>query len=203
MGRKFVVRQRQCGETWNDAAGNLYIVLGDGNVWVNPIACRYSDYDGSTEVERSNVRYLQERFENVEENYSLRDLDLCPDEIVPGAETDLLLMYGAYGGVMAWLRADNDDTQEILAMLTDYPVLDDDLMCQVFLEIEDAALADIYDDLIGDDVDLYTDTELYQAYMAAQEETGYCPQIEGGGVYYIQLDEKFERAFRNALKMEG
>jgi len=194
--------KRQCGETWNDSSGNLYIKLGDGNVWVNPIACRYSDYDGSTEVERSNVRYLQERFPNVEENYSLRDLDLCPDEIVPGAETDLLLMYGAYGGVMAWLRADNDDTQEILAMLTDYPVLDDDLMCQVFLEIEDAALADIYYDLIGDDVALYSDAGLYQAYMAAQEETGYCPQIEGGGVYYIQLDEKFERAFRNALKME-
>ncbi len=193
--------KRQCGETWNDSSGNLYIKLGDGNVWVNPIACRYGDYDNSTDVERANVRYLQAHHEYVQE-YSLRDLDLCPDEIVPRPETDLLLMYGAYGGVMAWLRADNDDTQEILAMLTDYPVLDDDLMCQVFLEIEDAALADIYYDLIGDDVALYSDAGLYQAYMAAQEETGYCPQIEGGGVYYIQLDEKFERAFRNAL-MKG
>jgi len=191
--------KRQCGETWNDSSGNLYIKLGDGNVWVNPIACRYGDYDNSTDVERANVRYLQAHHECVQE-YSLQDLDLRPDEVIPRPETDLLLTYGAYGSWCAWLRADSDDTAEILAALADYPVLDDATLEQVALEIEDEALPDIYEELIGDDVELYTEAELYQAYLTAQEETGNYPFIEGGGLYYVRIDDAFRTAFMKALK---
>ncbi len=191
--------ERRCGDTWNDMEGNLYILLGDGQVWVNPIACSYGDYDNSTEIERANVRFLQSIHNNVQE-FSLQDLDLRPDEVIPRPETDLLLTYDSYGGWSAWLRADNDDTAEILAALADYPVLDDGLLEQVTLEIEDEALPDIYNELIGDDVELYTNAELYQAYLTAQEETGNYPFIEGGGIYYVRIDDAFKTAFKNALE---
>jgi len=136
----------------------------------------YSDYSGST-VERSNCEVFLERF---------------------GKTPGVWPVYGGYGtcGVVVLVekRAD-EEIKEVLDALEDYPLIDEEHMSNLELEIED----EDWDSWIKQDLRRMLgdcapedDDELYQQFMRAMDKTNTYFVHEDAVSAYVDLDRVLE-----------
>lgn len=160
----------------------------------------YSDYSGST-CERANERAIA---------------DDCK-----GADW-LKEMSGGHGtsglaiDVRAWLEcvsADDEDpcrVLETLEAIADYPVVSDDLLCEIEHEIETEYLPELYRDLarkvdwqrhsrLHDYLSEMPEDRAYACYRTACDETNTYPEFETGGQCYIRADRIWPVYLREAI----
>lgn len=181
----------------------------------------YGDYGGAGSLGVANVRHLKENFDwmvigmsQVHATLKAGEYEYSPrlygtDEVLAHLETgdplpDLLIAEGGWGSVQAWLRADAEGADEIMAAMADYPVLDDQMLSEVEMEWEkeawDAWLKsellktlryDYFDEADEDEdksleeraEEQMTDAKLFEAYRAAMDECNVYPTPELDGVH--------------------
>jgi hypothetical protein len=196
-------------------------LLVEGVEYVSDSCFVYGDYGGAGSLGVANVRHLKENFDWMgigmsqiepeklagEFKYRLRYYGV--DEVQAHLETgdplpDVLLAEGQFGSVQAWLRADAEGADEIMAAMADYPVLDDQELSKVEMEWEQEAwdgwlrsdlmktLRYDYFDEADEDEDKsleeradeqLTDAQLFEAYRAAMDECNVYPTPELNGVH--------------------
>ena len=119
-------------------------------------------------------------------------------------------MVGGFGSNTLWLL-ECEETEDIIASLADYPLIDEDLHSQVELELEEEAWehwvrGTLYDGLpealqeaIDDNIP--TDGKLYEAYRLAMESTNTYPVSEQAGVYIDtkRIQDEYENNIRTIL----
>ena len=203
-----------------------------GHKYLSPSALVYGDYGGAGSVGVANVRAIlnDDEFKDsiFHAGYSQWDrigteYEWKPQPDRPYRGTDdgdifdckeppkVVHLTGGYGSNTIWLL-ECEETEDIIACLADYPLLDDDLHSQVEMEWEAEAWdswtrAELYDGLpeeLQDKVDnVEDDTKLFEAYRQAMEDTNTYPVPEHDGVY---IDTKrIQDAYTEAIAelMEG
>ena len=131
----------------------------DGIKFISCVFLSFGDYDGSTDVERGNVAYLEGEHDT--HVISMPNIRLLGDKYVlsemewqhytvngwkdkPGyrdalKESPVLIAYGSFGSRQAWIREDVDEENEYLTSLTNYPILDDMACSEARIELENQA----------------------------------------------------------------
>lgn len=121
-------------------------------------------------------------------------------------EADVAISHGAYYSKRAWLP-DTEQFRELLESLDDYPVFDEEMVSEVESQWERAAweswlrsalVCDLPEEL-DHATDLLTDSELFEAYIAAMGTTNTYPVSEYSGVY-IDL-KRMQDAFRQQVEL--
>ena len=159
-------------------------------VWINPLLS-FGDYDNSCAVERSNVRVFKEMYSNL--------------------KGKLWIEYSSVYGyeAIAFLKNPNElkessKVRETLEALEGYPLIDEDDLSYMEVEmIEDAIrnvyLMDISDKLFKIDGDKHYDTwcsfnedtqvDIFYDLLKSIEDTeNFYPEIEAGGNVWIDTD---------------
>jgi hypothetical protein len=148
------------------------------NYYFSPLLS-FGDYDNSCAVERSNVRTFMEQHEE-------------------SRGIDWIHLSGAYGYecIAIKLLSTNEEIIECLAALSDYPVMDDEDVSSIEMEMESEA----WDNWIERDFknkvvkhysawDSEADSDtLRELFSQLKEKTNTYGQVESGGNYYIDLD---------------
>lgn len=123
------------------------IMIQNGVEYVGYRALSYGDYDNSADVERANVRHLQEKFPemdsigftNIEVNNYTGTKEIVDIENQLG---DIFKIRGEMGGQSLYIKKDSDLDMEIGQSLHNYPVLDDDMHAKVQAELKEEAFDD-------------------------------------------------------------
>jgi hypothetical protein len=189
---------------------------------INFVSCDYlvySDYSGD-DVERSNVRILQEDFKDYIEGFSYSTWkDQGENEysregtydnkgnrfhwefkpLTVEEDTKAVEIYFDYGGIQLWIREDIDKEEEIMDRLEDYPCLDEEDLSSLELELEEEAFIDGYENDIESYIwtnDLFEGIEfqtdvLMKAYYQAKERENVYGHVVTGGNYYIDIERLF------------
>ena len=199
-----------------------------GHKYVSPHALGYGDYGGAGSVGVANVRailndeefkdsifqagYNQwERIGGIHEwDTDCGDLFDTPENFQCKDPPKVVHLTGAYGSNTLWLL-ECEETEDIIASLADYPLLDEDLHSQVELEWEEEAWdswtrSELYDGLPEElqeaiDDKKPTDGKLYEAYRLAMESTNTYPVSEQAGVYIDtkRIQDEYENNIRTIL----
>lgn len=152
------------------------------NFYFHPLLS-FGDYDNSCEVERSNVRTFEEQFS------AFKDIDWVKTTGIYG-----------YEAIAIKLLSNNEEIIDCINALSDYPVINDEDMSAMFIEIEEEAWdnwveRDFKDKLVKHykawDCNAEDDT-LKELFKNLQERTNTNGVIESGGNYYIDLDRLIE-----------
>jgi hypothetical protein len=197
----------------------------DGRNWISCDVFVVGDYGGAGSVGAANIKTLISDNEKTYEQISMSDWErgdeltrdsvsghsvwtpVCPDD-----STTLVITYGNYSSQQAWLL-DTPHNREIINSLSDYPVIDDEEIGFVEMEWETEAWESwVRSDLIRAvgkvDSDLQDiacdmeDSDLFEAYRAAMEETNTYPTAEYNGVH-IDVDRISDAFCQNIIDMLG
>ena len=159
-------------------------------VWINPLLS-FGDYDNSCAVERSNVRVFRELYGNL--------------------KGKLWFDYsGGYGfEAIAFLKDPNElkkgsRVRETLEALEEYPVINEDDLSYMEMEMIDEAIKEVYLQDISDKLFKLENDELYNIWISFSEYTqlgifrdmlrhiedtdNFYPEIEAGGNVWIDTD---------------
>lgn len=169
------------------------ITLADGRSFVTTKVLSYGDYDDSSDVERANVRFLEEANQGHVQYVPMNALtawrlpDLTIDE-----DVTLIIAKGMFSSVEA-LLIDSEENRELINYLeNDYPLIDEETLSEVENEMFQADWESwIKHDLfnaIGIDPDSLDDEKTLSVFFSACKETGVEYIIEAGGVGYIDID---------------
>lgn len=194
-----------------------------GHKYVSPNALVYGDYGGAGSVGVANVRAIFEMEELVDHVCQMtyrtwENLDKWNDDFTEPAYIDdfasdppkVVHLVGGHGSNTLWLL-ECEETEDIIASLADYPLLDEDLHSQVELEWEEEAWehwtrSELYDGLPEElqeaiDDKKPTDGKLYEAYRLAMESTNTYPVSEQAGVYIDtkRIQDEYENNIRELL----
>ena len=174
----------------------------------------FGDYDQSCAIERANVRVLREKHPDFE-SYSFSDWDRGRQyenqewvDILP--ESEIVELYGGYGSIQVWIRADIDKENGYTAALEHYPALDDEAVTEVEMEIEEEYIEDLWPDLVccfpedfREALELCGIDELdRELYEKAKDETNTYFEIEAGGIGYIDV-ARIAPAYAEELKFKN
>lgn len=192
-----------------------------GRFWISLDCLSYGDYDSSCDVERANVRWLEEKHEGKTEmlsyelfergvewryNQALGHSEDIPVEI--GEDTELILLSGDYGSISAWLPW-SEENDELLSSLLDYPSIDDEMVWLVNAEMEkecwhDWIKRDLIDAAFPDNPDMreklmvIDDDSLYDYYLGIKEQKNEYFEVQAGGVGWINV-ERLAPLFRENI----
>tara|TARA_Y100000310_G_scaffold344999_1_gene461058 strand:- start:667 stop:1281 length:615 start_codon:yes stop_codon:yes gene_type:complete len=196
-----------------------------GHKYISPHALVYGDYGGAGSVGVANVRAIleMEEFQDSILRLGYRDWDnidkwsddFTEQHIVDEFKEDygppkVVHLTGAYGSNTLWLL-ECEETEDIIASLADYPLIDEDLHSQVELEWEEEAWehwtrSELYDGLPEElqeaiDDKIPSDGKLYEAYRLAMESTNTYPVSEQAGVYIDTkaIQDEYENNVRRLL----
>ncbi len=141
-----------------------------GEKYVSSTLFSHGDYAGSETVGRANIRALQDS---------------------PGA----WLQHLDYGYEQLWLPDTPENRELIEGLEDDYPLIDDEVLSQIELELEEEAwgswirrdLLHNLPDSIQDFAEDIDDGVLYECYRQAMEKENEYPTFEGDGVY-VHID---------------
>ena len=145
----------------------------------------YGDYDGSADVERANVRTMEEEYPDMAE-ISFTDIEISGsfngqkeiDSSIDLEGSDVLKVRGELGGRSIYIREESELCQEIGHSLSNYPVLDDEMLSKVQQEMKEEAFHDYGEDDIrrvledednvhkikGVELDEFGEVDVYEQY---------------------------------------
>lgn len=196
-----------------------------GHKYLSPSCCTYGDYGGAGSVGVANVRAILEMEEFQDsilrlgyrdwENVDKWNDDFTHQDTIDEFKEDygppkVVHLTGGWGSNTLWLL-ECEETNDIIACLADYPLLDDDLHSQVEMEWEEEAWDsyvryDLYsamDEELQEAIDEQkpTDGKLYEAYRLAMESTNTYPTPEQAGVHIDtkRIQDEYEDNIRNIL----
>ena len=195
-----------------------------GHKYLSPSCCTYGDYGGAGSVGIANVRAILEMeefqdsilrltyrvWENVDKwNDDFTDWQTIEEFKIHGPPKVVYLV-GGYGSRTIWLL-ECEETNDIIACLADYPLLDEELHSEVEMEWEEEAWDsyvryDLYsamDEELQEAIDEQkpTDGKLYEAYRLAMESTNTYPVCEHAGVHIDTkaIQDEYEDNVRTLL----
>jgi hypothetical protein len=139
-------------------------------------------------------------------NHELGHSEDIPIEI--GKNTELILTIGDFGGVTAWLSW-NEENDDILSALLDYPCIDDEMVWLVNAEMEkecwhDWIKRDLIDTAFPDNPDMreklmtIEDDPLFDYYLGIKEQKNMYFEVEMGGNGWIDV-ERLAPLFRENI----
>ena len=173
-----------------------------GHKYISPSCCEHGDYGGSGSVGVANVRAILEMEEFQDSILRLtyrvwENVDKWNDDFTHQDTIDeftdppkVVHLTGGWGSNTIWLL-ECEETEDIIAALANYPLLDDDLHSQVEMEWEQEAwdswlrsdlIRAMPDDLV-DKVDGMQDDDLFTMYRQAMEDNNEYPTCEHAGVH--------------------
>jgi len=144
----------------------------DGRLGQVPF-CSYGDYDNSGSVERSNYRVFMEMFRSIDGIY----------EVLSGWDGHSIM-------VDLEKLNENQEIIDVIAGLNDYPVIDEEDMCRIEMEMEKESWeswirSDLEKAIINfvndDDFEIPEDLDLWPIYLELKEKTNTYFEVEGGG----------------------
>ena len=167
----------------NKAHENIY--------YCHPYLC-FGDYDNSCEVERSNHRVFMEMF---------------------GSDKDVLERFYHYGAEYIYIRSttENNEIIECLAALENYPVIDDQdvslMNMEMFGESWENWIRSDFENMVLKHFDLcdieYEDSDLLEWFNQLTERANIYFEVESGGNGYIDLDRiEFDQLPENIKAIE-
>jgi len=181
-----------------------------GIVYVTDSALSFGDYGGSGSYGLANIeQIIEEHSESVcQTSFScLHDCEVTDgrylgkelvDEVRDN-RPEVLDVYGDYSSRQVYLRADLEETPELMKSLEDYPCLDDERTSQVEMRWLDEAWSDwlkrdLIETLADDDLEDYADDydDLFSIFWQAMEDCNEYPIAEYSNVY-VRIEEISER----------
>lgn len=173
----------------------------DGRNWVEiPNTCT-GDYTGCA-VEKSNFQVLKERFEDTTAVFSFEEWNLnrvytnsdwTPVEIPEGI--NLIHLSGFYSDTLYGL-ADDEEIQEIISALEDYPLLDEDHCAKLEWQIQEEYLKEIIEDVADQNAPFTAtpdeiDEMLWSVWEFLDAENWYV-EIEEGCLPYCRYEDEIK-----------
>jgi len=176
-----------------------------GYKYLSPSACVHGDYGGAGSVGVANVRAIleMEEFKDSIIRIGYREwenIDKWNDEFTEQWLIDefkedygppkVVHLTGGWGSNTIWLL-ECEETEDIIAALSDYPLLDEELHSQVEIEWEQEAwdswlrsdLIHALPDDLADKVDGMQDDDLFTMYRKAMVDNNEYPTCEHAGVH--------------------
>lgn len=169
----------------------------------------FGDYGGAGSVGKANIKVLQEQFPDfIDMGMDYEAIERGwkeVDQFDPANPPILIMAYGGYGSEQAWLLSDNEEVQDILRGLADYPAIDDEAISEIEMEWESEAweswlrsdLMKTLPEELEEAADELPDEELFEAYRQAMDETNTYPTPEYNGVH-VDVD-RISGAFAEIL----
>lgn len=174
-----------------------------GRAYVSHDSFTFGDYGGAGSVGLANIRVIRETFEDAPE-MSYRDLENL-SQFPQHADDDLVSLFksdnppkaficsGSYSSETAYLLEDDEQTEDLISAVSDYPSLSDDEVTKVEMEWEEEAWeswlkSDLIREAFDDDdeqdqVSELDDDTLFECYRDAMEERNEYPTPEYNGVH--------------------
>ena len=184
--------------------------LENGTIYISCDFLSFGDHDNSCSVERANVKYLEEHADlkdSIDNSYSMGDWHkgytykyggFYKESEWPVIDTKekLVKTYGGYGSRQLWVREDIWNELE-LDSLENYPVIDDETLSMVEMEMEnevwdccykDDLIESLDNDNLNDFVNEMENDKLFDIYQQAMKIENEYPVFEAGGNCYIPVD---------------
>ena len=143
------------------------IVVRDGREWTEIPATAYGDYLGSS-VERSNCESLIKTFTDETERFWISDWN-NDSVLLHGGETEaiqilpttkIIIVDSEYCGRTLYGLADDEEIQNIISALSDYPVYDDHHLAHLEYTIHAEYVQDIINDVLNSHADEMVSEEM-------------------------------------------
>jgi len=189
-----------------------------GHTYINLACLSFSDYSGSL-VSVANIKAICEDSDFEDSIYEMsygqwEKLDKWGDEFTSQAVVDdfkcsdppmVVKLWGSHGSNCLWLL-ECEATEDIIACLSDYPLLDDCLHSELEIDAEHSAWdswirADLYatlEDSVKELADNMTDDQLFTCYRKAMETENEYPINEQGDQVWVDV-KRIEVAYNNTI----
>lgn len=191
--------------------------LANGIKYVCCDLLSYGDYGNSTEIERANVRYLEsnDELKDSMDSFSMNEWEKGTKDRFAYREpiesdSKLIETYGGYSSIQLWVREDIWNEME-LDSLEDYPIIDDDMVSTVEMELENESWDNCYksdlirtlpDELEDDELEFHClhcgyDGTIDQLEIALDQEL--CPECKHNTIKRYPADKQTLREFADEL----
>ena len=186
-------------------------IIKHGHTYINLACLSYSDYSGSL-VSVANIKAICEDsdFEDSIYEMSYRQwVQFTEPAVVDDFKCSdppmVVKLWGSHGSECLWLL-ECEATEDIIACLSDYPLLDDNLHSELEIDAENSAWdswirADLYDtleDSVKELADDMTDEQLFTCYRKAMETENEYPINEQGDQIWVNV-KRIEVAYNNTI----